>query len=151
VIESREPLTDKYSTTDTMRELVNTFSSDLDHIYINDQKASALPLDQFFDYVRKIKYRQDHKPVEVIARPNHILRYSYLGMDCKKKTLLLSSWAKQNKIPFRFIASSKRKDKKIHHIFPQLKINNQWLNVDATYPDYKLGEPKTVTHYEVIS
>lgn len=145
-----EPLTDKYQTSERMHELVRRFSGDLKQVYLYGEQAAKTPLNTYFDFVRNIPYRQDTKPVEVVSRPYHIISGRKHGADCKKKSILIAAWARQNKIPYRFVASSKMQNGKIHHVFPQLKIKGQWINADATYRNYKLGEPKIVTKAEVI-
>ena len=87
---------------------------------------SSLTIKEAFDVVRKIPYRRDSAPVEVVTRPGIVARNMRVGMDCKKKAILLSAFLKRRGIPFRLIASSKRKDKRIHHVFPQLNFAGEW-------------------------
>jgi len=154
--ETREPLADKYQTASRIKSLVNTYYKDLDGVLVSGISSSSpvplssLPLDQYYSFVRRIPYRRDTKPIEVIARPYHILKYRDLGMDCKKKAILMGAYFKKHNIPFRFIGSSNRADKKVHHIFPQIKKDGRWQNADATYNDYRLFQPKTTTHAEVL-
>jgi len=145
-----EPLEDKYQTTDRMHTLVQKYSGDLKNVYLFGERADKATLPDYFNFVRRIKYRQDIKPIEVVSRPYHIIRSKEQGADCKKKAILIAAWAKQNRVPYRFIASSKLSNGKIHHIFPQLKIRGKWINADATYNSFKLGEPKTVTKAEIL-
>lgn len=154
MVEYREPLFDKKQTSDFIKNLVAKYYSDLDRVEIEMpegfKKASAATLEEIYNHVRAIPYRRDKAPLEIISRPFHILKYQNLGMDCKKKCIVLAAWAKYQGIPCRYIGSSARKDKKIHHIFPQFKIKGEWRNIDATYPEYSLFEPKTVTKAEVL-
>jgi len=145
-----QPLYDKSETAARIKELIRDYHSDLDIIKLDGQPISALPIADFFDFVRNIKYRIDPKPIEVIARPAHILRYKNLGMDCKKKAILCGAYCKCNGIKYRFIGSSRREDKKVHHIFPQIYHSGQWINFDATYPENEIGESKPVTHAEQL-
>jgi len=156
---SVEPLKDKEQTAEEIKKLVENYYGDLDLITIQakdgrNMKLSALSLPQFFNFVRRIPYRRDpSRPVarEVISRPYYLVKYKNLGGDCKKKTLLIGSFLKRNSIPFRFIGSSQRKDKKVHHIFPQAWIDGIWQNVDATYNNYMLFQPKKdLTYAEVL-
>ena len=150
MVEIREPLRDKTQTGDTMYGLVERYAGDLDLIEIDGRPASALPLDTWFDFVRKIPYRKDKRPVEVISRPLHIVTNRHLGMDCKKKAIALASWAKVNRVPYRFVASSRRPDRKLHHVFPQINLSGTWDNYDATYRHYQPRQSKTVTAAEVL-
>ena len=133
-----------------MKKLINTFSNDIDKIAVkkngNVKAIKNMSLFEFFNIVKNIPYRKDTAPVEVISRPAHILKLSKLGMDCKKKSILMCSFCKQKNIPFRLIASSKKINHRIHHVFPQAKINGKWKNIDATYNHYKIFEPKKVTY-----
>lgn len=154
MIENREPLFDKTQTGNAMKSLVEKFSGDLENIFIKKNgrliRVTALPLNEYFDLVRKIPYRRDMKPVEVVARPAHIFKYKTLGMDCKKKSILMGSWLREKKIPFRFIASSRRPDRRIHHVFPQGFLKGKWENLDATYSHYRPYQVKEVTAAEVL-
>jgi len=111
---------------------------------------SKIPLCDYFDLIKNIPYRRDIKPREIIARPRHLLKFRNAGLDCKKKSILLASWAKQNKIPFRFVATSKRKDRRVHHVFPQILLSGQYINVDATYPHNRINENKPVTKIIIL-
>ena len=148
-------LFDKSQTGKEMKRAVKKYAHDLTRIYTrteNDEKIflSDLPLCCFHDIVRNIPYRQDQEPVEVVARPFFICKFADLGADCKKKGILIASWAELNGYPWRFVATSTRKDKKLHHVFPQIFDAGTWLNADATYQDMKLFENKTVTKSEVL-
>jgi hypothetical protein len=150
----KEPLRDKKQTSDRIKEIVSRYAGDLENIFLprpgGTMRLSDLSLAEFFDFVRKIPYRRDKAPVEVVSRPSHIVKYLHLGMDCKKKATLLGSFLKLKGIKFRFIGSSSRPDKRIHHIFPQGFIDGEWKNIDGTYPQYRLFEPKEVTAFEIL-
>jgi hypothetical protein len=132
---------------------VSKFSGDLDRVYFRSQKktASQLPLKKWYDKVKKMRYRRDKRGKEVIARPEIILKYgSLLGRDCKKSTILIASWAKKNNIPYRFIIVSRLPTKKMHHIYPELFINNSWIPADATYATQKIGVVAPVTNKKIV-
>ena len=152
----REPLRNKAQTAERIKSLVARFASDLDNVSIScngdtfSTPLSDFSLPAFFNFVRNIPYRKDGAPVEVVSRPYYILKHKDLGMDCKKKSLLLGAYCKLKKIPFRFVGTSNRKDKKIHHIFVQGLIDGEYKNLDATYSSYSMFQPKTVTAMEVL-
>lgn len=109
-------------------------------------------LSGFFDKVRKIPYQQDSASAEVLSRPKYSLnpqsgvgRYT-MGepgaLDCKKKAILMGSWLEGHGIPYRFVAVSETPNGVPHHVFTQAKIGGEWKNVDPTYPEYALFEPK---------
>ena len=138
-----QPLQSKAQTVREIRRLASVYNADI---------PDGFSLQNFFDRVRNIPYRRDVKGIEVTARPKFALLYGdKTGLDCKKKCLLISAFAARNKIPFRIITSSKRPDRRHHHVFPQLRINGQWINADATYSHYSLGEPKKVTDYRIYA
>ena len=158
MIAVRKPLKSKDLTAAEIADLIENFHCDLDLVTADAAgekviKISRLSLPEFFNLVKNIPYRRDpnNPPVEVIARPYYLLKYADLGLDCKKKTILLGSYLRYNGIPFRLIGSSQRKDRRIHHIYPEARLNGKWLPVDGTYPHYKLFEQKTdLTKKEVL-
>jgi len=126
-----------------MYRLIERFHKDLGAL-------AAMPLEKFFDYVKKIPYQRDTRGREVVARPGLLLK-EFPSLDCKKKAILICAWARCNGIPFRLVACSERPDKKIHHVFPQIKNSGRLCNADATYSKYVLGQSKNrVTRAEVL-
>lgn len=149
-----ESLHNKRQTGRRMYSLVSRYSGDLDTVKAKNG-ARAIPLSQFqlldfFDFVRSLPYRRDNAPIEVVARPRRILEESPRGIDCKKKAILVASWLRANGLPYRFLAVSTRPNKAIHHVYPQVRISGQWLNLDATYANYRPFSVKTVTASEVL-
>lgn len=147
-------LKNKNQTGREMHRLVNRYYTDLDCFSVRHGPQfvpiSALSILEYFDFVRRIPYRKDVKGVEVVSRPIKIFFNSPLGMDCKKKTILICSYCRRHRIPYRMVASSKRHDGRIHHVFPQISLFGEWLNMDATYRKYTPFEPKNITRAEVI-
>jgi hypothetical protein len=154
MVESREPLKNKYQTAKKIKRIINDYKNDLRAVHIVKNGVeipiSDLPLLDFFRYVKNIPYRKDKTPLEILVRPYYILKHQGLGMDCKKKSILIGAYCKLNNIPVRFIGSSKRIDKRVHHIFPQIFDNGEWKNFDATYNYYHPFENKILTHAEVL-
>ncbi len=152
---SKQRLYEKDQTGRNMHFLINRYYNDLKKMFTikNGRRVPVLNLSlkDFFNLVRGIKYRKDIKPVEVISRPKHIINHRKMGMDCKKKAILIASFLKYKNYPYRLIASSRKPNGRIHHVFPQVALNGEWLNVDATYPHYKIFEPKEITKAEVLS
>lgn len=148
-----DPLLNKEQTGRAMARLVSRYASDLDHIigvYRGKRmRLSDFPALAFFDFVRRIPYRRDVPRIEVVGRPARLLSGELRGLDCKKKSVLIAAWAKRNYVPYRFVAVSRRKDKRFHHVFPQLYLGG-WVNFDATYAHYRPGDRKRVTAAEVI-
>jgi len=144
-----EPLFDKDQTCSTIYDISNRYAGDLDLCYYRDRALSDLKPEEIYGVVRRIEYEQDIPGTEVIMRPIHIMRLN--KGDCKKKTTLLGSYALLRGIPFRYACTSKKPDGRIHHIFPQFCINGEYINYDATYPWYRIGEPKIVTNVEYFN
>lgn len=149
-----EKLKNKDQTGKEMHRLIKQYSGDLHAIYVRkDGKLvpfSSLSLMEAFDIIRRIPYRRDIKPIEVISRPNGILKNAAVGMDCKKKAILIAAYLKERGIPYRLIASSRKPNRRIHHVFSQVNIAGEWMNADATYPHYQLFQQKPVTRAEVL-
>lgn len=151
---TKRRLRDKRQTGREMYRMIDSYHNDLERFLVKRSgrlvPVTSLSLFEFFDLVRKIPYRRDIHNIEVVARPEKILRSSDAGMDCKKKSVLMSSYCRSVNIPFRLIASSRRSDGRIHHVFPQAKISGRWRNIDATYSHYRPFEHKSVTRAEVL-
>ena len=129
-------LTDRVQTGKGMYKLSEKYWSDI-------LQLVDLDLQTFFNYVKKIPYVEDKPGTEVIARPKYLLNPTiFPALDCKKKAILIGAWAFAHGIPYRFLAVSENDSGVIHHVFPQLFINEEWKIVDATYPDYNLFELK---------
>jgi hypothetical protein len=148
------PLRSKDQTGKEMHRLINRYSGDLRNVYVKRGGKlipfSDLSMREAFDFVRRMPYRRDVKPIEVVSRPREIVKNYPVGMDCKKKAILLSSYLRENRYPYRLIASSRRPDGKIHHVFPQVRLSGNWRNLDATYSYYRPFEKKSVTRAEVL-
>jgi len=107
-------------------------------------------MQEYYNIIKKIPYRRDNKPIEIIIRPFYLLKNAKIGLDCKKKTILCAAFFKRIGIPYRLKGSSQRPDFKIHHIFPEIKIGKQWIGYDATYNDNTIGQNKFYTKVEIL-
>jgi hypothetical protein len=144
-----EPLFDKGQTCSTIFDISKQYANDLYLCYSRERALSELNPNQIYNIVRLIEYEADIPGTEVVMRPIHVIRHG--KADCKKKTTILSSYAILRGIPFRYACTSKKADGRIHHIFPQYKILGRYINFDATYPWYYIGEPKVVTNVEYFN
>jgi len=148
VVAVKSKLESKNQTVAEIARLVKLYANDLSKFRLRGVPLGELSLRDFFDFVRAIPYRMDKSPVEVVARPEHIIKHGpSIGVDCKKKCVLMLAWARLNGVPARIVTSSKRADRRHHHIFPQVHMNGQWVNVDATYSHYRIAEPKKLTSW----
>lgn len=151
-----EPLRNKRQTIDRMFEVAKKYSSDLDSIYIKKNNSyvslSRLSLPEFYEVIKNIPYQRDIEPIEIVARPR-IVWERFLtgkGKDCKKAAVMLGAYFNKKNIPWRLATVSTRKDRQVHHVFPQADIylSGQFINVDATYPSMSIGQGKRVTKIE---
>lgn len=104
-----------------------------------------LSLRDFYDFVRRIPYKEDG-PNEIVARPKYLI-YGKKSLDCKKKAVLFGAWLQAHGISWRLVAVAENPDKIIHHVFIQALIDGSWKNIDATYPHYQLFEKKPQVTY----
>jgi hypothetical protein len=77
-----------------------------------------------------LPYIPDPPEVETVSRPLYTLNASYSPRDCDDKSVLLAAWLHAHGEKCRFVATSTRPDKVLHHVFIQLENG---LFVDATY------------------
>lgn len=130
----------RYQTAKNMYRMSKNHWSDLD-----DYGMLDVPLNEVFTTVKNIPYEEDLEN-EVIARPGFLLDEElFPALDCKKKGVIMGAFLEAHGEPWRFVASSEKEDGGIHHVFPQVNIDGEWYNVDATYPDFNLYEPKPET------
>lgn len=136
-----------------MYSLVCSYATDLKHITFRGKPLCDLSLPEIYKFVKSIPYKRDIAPVETISRPVRSISAIPLsgGLDCKKKAILIGAWALCNGIPFQFVASSNSKTKRVHHVYPQLKLSGTWKTADATYSHYILfrDNPKE-TYREIL-
>lgn len=144
-------LSDKSQTAREMYRLTDEHSSDIDHFEAGGTPLSNLPLLDYYRLVRGMPYLQDIPAVEVVSRPYYVLAAPWRGLDCKKKSILVGSWARENGIPYRYVAVSRRPDRSAHHVIPELQINGEWVEVDATYGWNRPFQEQSWTSAEVLS
>ncbi len=109
------------------------------------------PFSAWFDFVRILPYQSDNRRfpdriLEVVARPALLLdKNIFPRLDCKKKAILIGAWAEGNGFPYRFVAVSSRPDGEVHHVMPQINFGGGWINADATFPDFEIGQGHEIT------
>lgn len=137
----------KVLTGQEMYRLAKTYAAD-----IGGHAFKSLPT--WFRFVRDLAYQTDAKLTggddEVLARPRYLLDPSvFPALDCKKKAILIAAWCESQNPPvlYRFIATSEKPSKEIHHVFTQVRKYPGWLNVDPTFSSFRLGEGKTETTF----
>jgi len=123
-----------------MAEFTEKYSGDLSGIMVGNFTG-------FYDAICRIPYKEDSQEVEVIARPKWILKMG--GADCKKKSILIASFCRENNIPVRFVVMSNRADKMPHHIYTEIFSGSKWIAADATYYGNRIGQREPETYREV--
>ena len=123
-----------------MYYLIENFYSDLGGLL-------EWPWMRFWDWVRSIPYLDDTVLTldafhEVLPRPAYFLNGILTALDCKKKAILIGSYATANGMPFSLIASCENNENEIHHVFPIVFEDGFWRNADATMPWNEYGEAK---------
>lgn len=141
----------KDQTASEMYRLVNRYAGDLDAFDVDGIPLSRVTLPQFFHAIRSIPYRQDTAGIEVVTRPYIMLTAPCRGWDCKKKAIAIASWLYLHNIPFRFAAVSRRESGEIHHVIVQALIDNEWVDIDATYPHNELFSSEQWTAIEPLA
>ncbi len=122
-----------------MHQMVNEFYTDM-------APYASLSLTEIYDKIKGIPFEYDPKGVELVKRPYYTMNQIGPGGDCDDKAVALASWAVLNSIPSRFIGIGYKKNdsKKIllSHVYTQLYIVGEWLNIDSTYNFNTLGYVK---------
>jgi len=144
-------LQNKEQTSKEMLDLVNRFSNDIQFFAVEGISLKDLTLDSYYNLISQIPFQKDIEGVEMVSRPFLLLDAPWSGWDCKKKSILMAAYLKENGIPFRFMSSSSKPNGRIHHVYPEAYIDNKWLPVDATYPHNQLFQQKEWTAKELLT
>ena len=121
-------LKDVYQTAGEMRRLVENYWTDLGP-WLN------VPFLCFYRYVCDLPYIADPQNVEFVSRARLTLNpFFKVARDCDDKAVLLACWWHAHGDGKRFVASSTKPDKKLHHVFMQLESG---IFIDATYSKNK--------------
>jgi hypothetical protein len=89
------------------------------------------PFYDFYLFIKNLPYRADPKNIETLSRPALTLNKNYSPRDCDDKTILICAFCELKKIPYKIVVTGK--NKKFHHVFPQVFLNGNWIIADATY------------------
>lgn len=139
-----QELTSPQQTAREMVRLATQYAGDLG-------EKSKWNLPRFYSYVRSLEFRPDPLHVEHVARPALSMRHDWPHRDCDDKAVLFGAWCYANGIPFRFVASSSRGDKQLHHVYTLARINGKEVVIDGTYPKNKLGAENSYTRREFLT
>lgn len=117
-----------YQTGEEMRRLVENYYTDLG-AWLN------VPFMVFYRFVCDLPYIKDPDNVEFVSRAGLTIDpFFNIARDCDDKAVLLACWWHGHGDGKRFVASSTKPSKKLHHVFLQLENG---IFCDATYPKNK--------------
>ena len=135
------PLGSVFQTGAEMRRLSVQYNNDLAPF-----KLFSLP--QFFDYLAKLPYISDPNGIEFIQRPAASLSKDARHRDCDCKAIALGAFLYMQQLGkrFRFVATSKKIDRTLHHVLIEWDCGNGCcIYLDATYPKNKMFMAKKYT------
>jgi len=99
-------------------------------------------IENFFDFVKNIKYTPDPFGMELFSRPGITIARGEGDCDCK--TIICCAYFLAKNIPTGFCIVSDSWDKDYHHIFAMYRDTNtgEWIDYDCTYPTGKIGQKR---------
>ena len=109
-------------------------------------------LKDIFDFISKdVRYLSDPMNVKFLEGGNiELLRspektmYELAG-DCDDKSILSGALFERFKIPYRISVMSNKKNKRFHHVYPEVNINGNWKTFDPTYDTNIMFQEKPFT------
>jgi transglutaminase-like putative cysteine protease len=104
-----------------------------------------LNLVEYYNFIKKLPYIPDPKGHEFIQRPLVTFSKKALYRDCDDKAVAMAAYFIFKNIPFRYVVTSSRADKALHHIYTEIYFNGLWRPVDATYPENTLFKERAFT------
>lgn len=129
----------RYKVSPHVRELALKLTRDL------PPKKWLSEATRIHNFVRdKIRYIKDVRGVETIQTPVQTLR---IGQgDCDDKSVLIASLLESLGHPTRFVAVGFMGNGSYSHVFPQTKIGDKWITLEATEP-WPIGRtPANITN-----
>lgn len=123
MILTTDKLKSVYQTGEIMRRLVYEYCDDLG-------PWLDVPFIEYYKFVCALPYKSDPKNIEFVSRPLYTLNPNFNIRDCDDKAVLLACWWVAHGDKCRFVASSTKPNKKLHHVFLQLENG---IFIDGTY------------------
>jgi transglutaminase-like putative cysteine protease len=114
-----------YKTDPTIRELAIRIIANVPEKSWHGQARAILRFVQ-----ERIKYLEDVVGVETLQTPIQTLRLGH--GDCDDKSILFASLMMAIGKPVRFVAIGRVKGH-FEHVFPQVKIGNEWVSAETIY------------------
>ena len=92
-----------------------------------------VPFLLLYRHVCHLPYIDDPDDIETVARPAFTLRPDWSPRDCDDKAVICACWWHGHGVPVRFVSTSTRPDKVLHHVF--LQVYGMGF-VDATLDEF---------------
>lgn len=127
-----------------MYRIANTHANDLG-------KLGVYSLEQIFDYVKAKPYFREPGNFQLLVRPKWVMVGLSPVVACANKAILLGSWAKLHRIPYRFVAVSPVRFRSLSHVFAEFYLNGKWVPMDATYNWGSIGHSVDYPHRKVLT
>lgn len=127
-----------------MYRLVDTYYHQLGSL-------ALLSFPEFFHFVAGLDYRKETGRFQFLASPENVLSGNSPVVACANKSILIGCWCKNQNIPFRFVACTRKPNTAYNHVFPQMLLNGKWASVDATYPWHVPFSENKYAHSEVLT
>lgn len=131
MILKKEKLESYEKTIQRIFQFTNLYYEDV--LFLQNKKPKEV-----FEIVKNLSYRADPRGIEFLSRPKFSLFSDFLPRDCDDKTLIITSYAKLKRFPYKIAVTGKNREP--HHVFPILLINNSWVIFDATYQNAVYGK-----------
>ena len=126
-----------------MYRMAESYATDLGSL-------ALLSFQEFFDHVKRIGYRKEPGRFQFLARQSWTQNGIGPIIACANKAILIGSWAYLHKLPYRFVAVSRFRNKPLSHVFAQVYINGNWQNADATYSWHQPFQNREFERMEVL-
>lgn len=128
----------------TMRHLVDAYKKDLtirqcatQAVFLTPEKDDLSEVQAIFTLVRDgIRYTKDVNGVETLSTPVTTLA-GRLG-DCDDQVVLLASLLESIGYPTRFVVAGYSRPGEFEHVYLQVLLMGQWVDMDPTEP-HELG------------
>ena len=137
-----------------LRDVIQTVT-EMDRLskqYLKDLIPYAgLNLIQFYYLLKNIPFKSDPKDNEFLQRPAATLYGLSKYGDCDDKSIVLKSFCFLKNIPARFCAVSNFFHRRLHHIYIEVLLCDEWKPLDPTYHSNKLFKERPFTKKVVFS
>lgn len=108
--------------------------------YAQDMAQHAdLDIEQLFELLRLLPYREDPETQEWVQRPAYTLDPRSKHGDCDDKAICVGAWCVLRRTPFRFVSVRGVARNAFHHVLTDVGFPEGWVRVDPTYSHNILG------------